>query len=92
MIEAFAAGVPVIASRVGGLPELVEHGVNGFLVDVDDYAGWKEAVERLADDDESTRLGEGAFETWERRHSPEAGLRDLEQAYGDAIGLRRDVR
>ena len=36
ILEAFAAGVPVIASRIGGLPELVEDGVNGLLVDVDD--------------------------------------------------------
>jgi glycosyltransferase involved in cell wall biosynthesis len=87
VVEAFAAGVPVIASRVGGLPELVEHGANGLLVDLDDEAGWRGAVERLADDAESIRLGAGAFETWEKRHSPESGLAHLERAYADAIRL-----
>jgi glycosyltransferase involved in cell wall biosynthesis len=87
VVEAFAAGVPVIASRVGGLPELVEHGANGLLVDLDDEAGWRGAVERLADDAESIRLGAGAFETWGKRHSPESGLAHLERAYADAIRL-----
>lgn len=89
VIEAFAAGVPVIASRVGGLPEMVEEDVNGMLVDVDDDAGWRRAVDRLTDDAESVRLGAGALETWSRRHSPEAGLELLELAYSDAIGGAR---
>jgi glycosyltransferase involved in cell wall biosynthesis len=89
-IEAFAAGVPVIASRVGGLPELVEHGVNGLLVDVDDAEGWRAAVERTADDAESLRLGSGAFASWERHYSPESGLARLERAYQDAIRLSDD--
>ncbi len=33
LIEAMASGTPVIASRVGGMPEIVQHGVNGYLVE-----------------------------------------------------------
>lgn len=33
VLEAFAAGVPVVATRVGGVPEVVEHGVNGYCVE-----------------------------------------------------------
>ncbi|HEY6059102.1 MAG TPA: glycosyltransferase, partial [Gemmatimonadales bacterium] len=48
--EAMACGVPVIASRTGGLPEVVEDGVSGFLVPVGDVAGMTErAVELLKD-------------------------------------------
>lgn len=41
-LEAMASGVPVVASRVGGLPEVVEHGVTGFLAPVGD-------VEKMAE-------------------------------------------
>jgi glycosyltransferase involved in cell wall biosynthesis len=87
-VEAFAAGVPVVASRVGGLPELVEHDANGLLVDIDDEEGWRAASEQLADDAESIRLGAAALDTWERGHSPQSGLSELELAYADAIRLR----
>jgi glycosyltransferase involved in cell wall biosynthesis len=86
ILEAFAAGVPVIASRIGGLPELVEHDVNGLLVDVDDTKGWLDALERLMDDGESKRLGEGAYRTWQQRFTPEIGLENLLAAYDEAIG------
>jgi len=83
--EAFAAGVPVIASRVGGLPELVRDGLNGLLVDPDDDDGWRAAVARLADDGESVRLGSGALGTWRDHYSPASGLDRLERAYAEVI-------
>jgi GT2 family glycosyltransferase/glycosyltransferase involved in cell wall biosynthesis len=48
--EAFVAGVPVIASRIGGIPETVTDGVNGFLVEPDDVADLARAFRRLIDD------------------------------------------
>ena len=44
-MEALAAGTPVIAYRSGALPEIIEHGVTGFLVD--DVAGMAEAIARV---------------------------------------------
>ena len=50
-LEAMACGAPVIASRVGGLPEVVEHGVSGHLFPVGDVAQMADAaVEILRDD------------------------------------------
>ncbi|MFY0038682.1 glycosyltransferase, partial [Acinetobacter baumannii] len=45
--EAFAAGTPVIASRIGALAHLVEDGVTGLLVAPGDPAALAEAIERL---------------------------------------------
>jgi glycosyltransferase involved in cell wall biosynthesis len=45
-LEAMASGTPVVCSRVGGLPEVIEHGVNGFLVEPGDI---EELRERLAE-------------------------------------------
>ncbi len=81
IIEAYAAGVPVLASDIGALPDLVASDVSGLLVPTDDAEGWAGAVERLTDDAESERLGRQAFELWERRYSPARGIAGLEQAY-----------
>lgn len=45
VVEAMACGTPVIASRKGSMPELIEHGVNGFLVDSMDEA--RAALDRI---------------------------------------------
>jgi glycosyltransferase involved in cell wall biosynthesis len=47
ILEAFAAGIPVIGARSGGVPELVEDNRNGLLVDQGDVAGLCEAMRRL---------------------------------------------
>ncbi len=49
-IEALAAGRPVVATRVGGLPDVVSEGEDGFLVEVGDVEGVAAALERLARD------------------------------------------
>jgi glycosyltransferase involved in cell wall biosynthesis len=49
-IEALAAGRPVVATRVGGVPDVVRDGENGFLVEVGDVAALAERLARLADD------------------------------------------
>lgn len=50
IIEAMARGVPVIASRVGGVPEIVSDGDNGLLVGPGDHLQLAAAIKRLADD------------------------------------------
>jgi glycosyltransferase involved in cell wall biosynthesis len=50
VLEAFAAGVPVVGSDLGGIGELVEHEVNGLLVKPDSLAAWRQALFRLAQD------------------------------------------
>ena len=50
VLEAFASGVPVIGSDLGGISELVGHGRNGLLVPHDDLNAWTAAMLRLATD------------------------------------------
>jgi hypothetical protein len=61
-IESLATGTPVIARRAGALPEIVEHGVDGFLVD--DLAEAKLAVTLVGDLDRA-RIRERAIERFD---------------------------
>ena len=55
LVEAMAAGAPVVATAVSGIPELVEHEVNGLLVEPDDPHALADALLRLHEDPELTR-------------------------------------
>lgn len=68
-IEAFAAGTPVIASRVGNLAELVQDGVNGRLVTTRDVAALSAAIAEAATNPAAT------IDHW-RRHLPRARTMD----------------
>jgi glycosyltransferase involved in cell wall biosynthesis len=86
VLEAYAAGVPVLASDVGGLPELVEDGGSGFLLPSGEPEAWTTAVQKLVADQEAVRLGNRGWQLWKERFSPERGLEGLEGAYQRAIG------
>ena len=51
VMEAMASGVPVVACKVGGIPDLVAHGVTGWLVDAGDVETLATRVVELLDDD-----------------------------------------
>ncbi len=50
VLEAFASGIPVLGSQLGGIAELVNHDVNGLLVPYNDIKAWAAALHRLATD------------------------------------------
>jgi glycosyltransferase involved in cell wall biosynthesis len=50
VLEAFAAGVPVIGSNLGGIAELVKSEINGILVEPNSIAAWSQAIQRLCHD------------------------------------------
>ncbi len=47
-LEAMACGVPIVASRVGGIPDAVEHEVTGLLVPSGDHGAFRSAILTLA--------------------------------------------
>lgn len=78
LMEAMAAGRPVVASALSGIPELVEDGASGLLVDPGDAAGIAAAVERLlADPALARRMGERGRETVERGFRLDRTVADL---------------
>ncbi|MCP8309556.1 MAG: glycosyltransferase family 4 protein [archaeon] len=52
ILEAFASGTAVIASRIGGITELIEDGVNGLLFEAGDYTGLSRLIEQVLQDKE----------------------------------------
>lgn len=87
LLEASAAGRPIVATRVGGNPEVVVDGRTGFLVPVDDPEAIRTAVERLADDTAlRAALGYAGQEHVRRGFSVEAMVRAYETVFAEAVG------
>jgi glycosyltransferase involved in cell wall biosynthesis len=60
VIEAMHHGLPVVATAIGGIPDLIDPGVDGLLFPLDDVAACRAAVESLRDPAERARLGAAA--------------------------------
>ncbi len=72
VIEAMAMGLPVVGTRVGGIPELIEHGRTGILVDPGDPKGLADAlVTLLTDTDRARAMGQAGRERVLAHHSLE---------------------
>lgn len=81
-IEALAAGCPVVATRVGGVPDVVEDGVTGYLVEPRDTQALADRLEQLARDPElRSRLGEGGHESVRTRYAVERLVADTDELY-----------
>ena len=50
LLEAMAAGKPIVSTRVNGIPYIIEDGCTGLLVDADDVDGFASKLDRLLDD------------------------------------------
>ena len=60
-LEAMSCGVPVVASNIGGLPELIDHGENGYLCPLDNVDAFAERVRQLiSNEDLQKKMGKAA--------------------------------
>jgi glycosyltransferase involved in cell wall biosynthesis len=85
-IESLASGTPVVANRVGGVPDVVRDGVDGFLVEAGDVEGAAERLARLAGDPMlRARLGEAGRERVLRRYSVSRLVDDVDRLYRSVL-------
>jgi L-malate glycosyltransferase len=92
VMEAMAAGLPVIATAVGGVPELVQHEVSGILIPPDDRAALARSLRALiADPARAASLGRAARDTITSRFSFTRMVSSFEDLYLDLLhrGARR---
>jgi colanic acid/amylovoran biosynthesis glycosyltransferase len=82
IMEAMAAGLPVISTPLAGIPEMVEDGVNGLVVSERDPAALAGAIERLLDDPHlARRLGHRGRQMAGEKFSIETSARQLQQHF-----------
>ena len=82
LLEAMAAGKPVVVTNVGGNPAIIDNGVNGFLVPPRDPERMADAIIRLIEESETGRkMGEANIRKVENKFSIHAMARQYEQVY-----------
>jgi glycosyltransferase involved in cell wall biosynthesis len=87
LLEAMAAGVPVVACAVGGIPEAVADGVTGFLAAPGDIATLERQLKKLLSDPAlGARIGAAARESVRLRCAPERAMLRMEEVYA-ALGV-----
>ncbi|MFA4889124.1 MAG: GT4 family glycosyltransferase PelF [Candidatus Omnitrophota bacterium] len=90
IIEAQAAGVPVVATKVGGVVDIISDGINGLLVPPADPASMAEAVIRIFQDKDLARsLAERALSKVKEKYSVELMLENTLKVYNEALGAKK---
>jgi glycosyltransferase involved in cell wall biosynthesis len=86
LLEAMAAGLPVIATRVGGIPEVVTHNETGLLVEVKDSTALAEAIGRIVKEDGlRERLAQNAKDCVRKNFDIKKTVAETESLYGELL-------
>jgi N-acetyl-alpha-D-glucosaminyl L-malate synthase BshA len=86
-LEAMACETPVVASRVGGLPEVIEHGVSGYLHPPDDLAAMADsAVALLTDESRHREVAEAGRDVARKKYCADAIVPRYEDYYREVAG------
>jgi glycosyltransferase involved in cell wall biosynthesis len=90
VLEAMSLEVPIVATRIAGLPKIITDGDNGLLVAADDAAALAEGIRRLyVDRSLSTRLAASARATIEERYAFGRRMEKIAAVYDDLLGVER---
>jgi colanic acid/amylovoran biosynthesis glycosyltransferase len=88
VLEAMATGLPVVATRHGGIPEAVDHGYTGLLVAEEDHVGLANAMQLMTSSPDLLRqMGERAHSIILERFEQDAQIDRLESFYEEAIAM-----
>ncbi len=86
LLEAMAAGLPIIATKVGGIPEVVDDNENGLLIDPKDSKALAQAIERMISDKEfAMRLSNNAQKFVRDNFGIERTVKDLDSLYTELL-------
>lgn len=88
LVEAMAAGCPVVATDIPGYREVVRDGVDGMLVPPRDPGALAQAVARLLEDPDAARMYAGSGRDRAARYSWDHVAGEIEEAYAEAVGGR----
>ena len=83
LLEAMAGGLPVVATRVGGVPEVVEDVKSGFLVELKNPRGLAEKIVKMLEmsEEERRKMGERGRKIVEKKFSIERMIKEYENLY-----------
>ncbi|MCT6923178.1 N-acetyl-alpha-D-glucosaminyl L-malate synthase BshA [Metasolibacillus sp.] len=88
LLEAMACGVPGIGTAIGGIPEVIEHGINGYIVDLHDTdAVAAYALTLLQDDDKLQQFRTAAIATAQVKFQSEKIIAQYEDLYARLLGM-----
>lgn len=89
LLEAMACGVPGIGTNIGGIPEVIEHGTNGYLVELGDVdAVARYAIELLSDEAKLVQFRMNALDSVQTKFKSEKIIEQYEMIYEKLAALR----
>ena len=93
IIEAFSKGVPIIASKIGSIPYIVDHNVNGILVDPGDKLKLKESINNIFYDNKLNKaLGKNAYNKFNEYYTDIVNYNRLIEIYEELVGDKFDKK
>lgn len=90
LAEAVSAGLPLIGTDIGGIPEVINEGVNGFIVSPRDSGAIAEKITFFIENPrEKTRMGENSKKIWQDKFSLDRMIQRIDFLYKNALSLKK---